>query len=222
MAQPEHPLHPPCPPFEYTKYLVDDYDIPYESHIANQPEANFRYKYVANGAFVIEPHPIPPSSATDSTVTTSIQKILLIQRAAHDSMPGQWEIPGGACDPEDPSVLYSVARELWEEAGLKATRIGPLVGGTDHIFLTRSGNLVCKFSFVVDVEKKLSHDGSVEPLQVKLDPNEHQAYVWATEHEVQAGRVGAVELRFTNQQTRDGVLEAFRVKKELDQAASTG
>lgn len=216
MTQPEHPLHPPCPSFEYTKYLVDEYDTHYESHIANQPEAKFPYKYIASGALVIESHPTPSTTAPETDSTASIPKILLIQRAEHDSWPGKWEVPGGACDPEDPSVLYSVARELWEEAGLKATRIGPLVGGTDHIFLTGSGNLVCKFSFLVDVEKNLSHDGSVEPLQVKLDPQEHQAYVWATEDEVKAGRVGAVELQFTNTQTRDGVLEAFRVKKELD------
>lgn len=50
----------------------------------------------------------------------------------------------------------------------------------------------------------------------QVDPNEHQAYVWATEDEVEAGRVGHVELKFTNQQVKDGVLEAFRVKDELD------
>lgn len=227
MTQPkEPPHHPPCPAFNYTKYKVDEYDIPYERHLAQQPEAEFRYKYVANGAFVIASHPtttttttLPsngpdPDSGSDPKPPTE-KKILLIQRSAHDSWPGRWEIPGGACDAEDPSMLYSVARELWEETGLKATRIGPLVGGTDHIFLTSSGNLVCKFSFLVDVEKTKTK-GEEEMLEVKLDPNEHQAFVWATEHEVRVGWVGDTELRFTNRQTMEGVLEAFRVERELE------
>lgn len=169
MTLPDTSPDTPCPRFNYTKHQVDEYDIPYESHLAHQPEAEVRYKYVANGAYVIQPStalaasdahappstdrtqtPPPPPTTTASSLPRN--KILLIQRAAHDSWPGRWEVPGGACDPEDPSILYSVARELWEEAGLKATRIGPLVGGTNHLFVTSTGNLVCRFSFLVDVE----------------------------------------------------------------------
>ncbi|KEF58566.1 uncharacterized protein A1O9_06492 [Exophiala aquamarina CBS 119918] len=233
MTQPKTPHQPPCPAFDYTKYLVDEYDIPYESHVAKQPEAEFRYKYVASGAFVIESHPTTPKAPKSGCSPdnsgpgmmpkspTSENKLLLIQRSVHDSMPGKWEIPGGGCDPEDPSMLYSVARELWEEAGLKATRIGPLVGGTDHIFLTRTGNLVCKFSFLVDVEKTRGDDGGENSVSVKLDPNEHQAFVWATEQEVRAGWVGDVELQFTNRQTLEGALEAFRTKREMEERGST-
>jgi len=229
MARPgELPNHPPCPDFNYTKYQVDEYDMPYETHLAIQAEAKLPYKYVANGAFVIDSHPITTPTTTTTTTTTGAQqtsdgapetekKILLIQRSAHDSWPGRWEIPGGACDPEDPSILYSVARELWEEAGLKASQIGPLVGGTDHIFLTGSGNVVCRFSFLVDVER---NEGA--PLEVKLDPREHQAFVWATEQEVRIGWVGETELQFTNTQTMEGVLEAFKVERELGLNAQGG
>lgn len=230
MAQPAAP--PPCPPFNYTKYQVADYDIPYEAHLTQQPESGVQYKYVANGAYVIQrTSALAASTTTTTTPQTSTDqtqpRILLIQRAAHDSWPHRWEIPGGACDPEDASMLDSVARELWEEAGLTASRIGPLVGGTKHMFVTRTGNLVCRFSFLVDVHRE-SGEGGEEAgggggggLQVKLDPNEHQAFVWATEEEVAAGRAGEVELVFTNQQTRDGVLEAFRVWAELGRNSST-
>ena len=134
-------------------------------------------------------------------------RILLIQRAALDSMPSKWETPGGGCDDSDPSILYGVARELWEEAGLTASKIGPPIGD-GYFFFTRSRRLVCKFNFLV--EAQLGEDGS---LNVKLDPNEHQDYVWATEEEVKSKKVGDIELKFTADDQEKVILEAFRVRK---------
>lgn len=119
-------------------------------------------------------------------------------------MPGRWEIPGGGCDDDDESILHGVARELWEEAGLNAISIGPLVGNP-HLFVSRSGKQICKFNFMVDAEK--SADGT---LQVKLDPDEHQRFVWASEEEVRTKKVGDVELEFTTGDLEATVLEAFR------------
>ena len=42
-------------------------------------------------------------------------------------MPLLWEVPGGACDFEDESLLHAVARELCEESGLRARRVEALV-----------------------------------------------------------------------------------------------
>ncbi|KAH7014453.1 NUDIX hydrolase domain-like protein, partial [Microdochium trichocladiopsis] len=111
-------------------------------------------------------------------------RVLLVQRAPHDSMPLRWEVPGGGCDEEDPSILYSCARELFEETGLKAVGVGPLVRGGlgGQFFRSRSGKLVCKFQFVVAVDLDAG-------LRVKLDPNEHFAYIWATEEEVRRKEV---------------------------------
>jgi 8-oxo-dGTP pyrophosphatase MutT (NUDIX family) len=50
-------------------------------------------------------------------------RLLLMQRAASDSLPLLWEVPGGALDPEDPTVLHGAARELWEEAGLATKKV---------------------------------------------------------------------------------------------------
>src|SRR5947209_1199950 len=80
-----------------------------------------RYNYLATGALVF------------NTSDPSLPRILLIQRSADDSMPNRWEIPGGGCDDEDESILYSVARELWEEAGLRAKSISRPVGKA-HFF----------------------------------------------------------------------------------------
>ncbi|KAK4153520.1 hypothetical protein C8A00DRAFT_43582 [Chaetomidium leptoderma] len=110
------------------------------------------------------------AAATGALVFSSAtgeDRVLLIQRAAHDSMPLLWEIPGGACDPEDETVLHGVARELWEEAGLKMASVVRQVGG-DYVFLTRKGLGVARVTFEVEVETQK------EKLpDVVLDPNEH-------------------------------------------------
>jgi 8-oxo-dGTP pyrophosphatase MutT (NUDIX family) len=163
-----------------------------EKYIANHPSAD--YKYLATGALVFD----------DSNFYAP--RILLIQRSANDSMPGRWEIPGGGVDDDDESILHAVARELWEESALTAVSIGPLVGDP-HFFRSRSGKRVCKFNFLVETK---SAEGTMD---VKLDPEEHQSFVWATEGEVRARKVGDLELEFTTTDLEATVLEAFRTKR---------
>lgn len=137
------------------------------------------------------------SLATGALIFDASNRILLLQRAPDDSMPNRWEIPGGACDDEDESVLHGCARELWEEAGLEATHIRHVIpdgagGKPGQVFTNRTGKrFFCKFSFEVDV---------VDTRDVKLDPKEHQDYVWATEEEVkvQGMREGDREIPLTN------------------------
>jgi 8-oxo-dGTP pyrophosphatase MutT (NUDIX family) len=164
-----------------------------EKYIANHPGAE--YKYLATGALVFD----------DSNPSTP--RILLIQRSASDSMPGRWEIPGGGVDDDDESVLHAVARELWEEAALTAVSIGPLVGNP-HIFESRRGKRVCKFNFLVETN---SGEGTMD---VKLDPEEHQRFVWASEEEARARKVGGLEIEFTMKDLEETVLEAFWIRKE--------
>jgi 8-oxo-dGTP pyrophosphatase MutT (NUDIX family) len=166
-----------------------------QTYLSNHPGA--KYKYIATGALVFE----------NSNHTGP--RILLIQRSKSDSMPSRWEIPGGGCDDDDKSILHAVARELWEEAGLNAASIGPLVG-KPHFFVSRSGKQVCKFNFLVEVEQITKGR-----LEVKLNPVEHQSFVWANEEEVKARKVGDVELEFTTKDLEDTVLEAFRFGSEV-------
>jgi 8-oxo-dGTP pyrophosphatase MutT (NUDIX family) len=191
----------PRPTFNFTAHPSTlSFTVPYETYLSTHPGEKFKYKFIATGSLVFD--------------GSTPERILLIQRAAHDSIPSRWEIPGGSCDKEDPSILHGVARELWEEAGLTAASIGPQVGD-GHFFLSRSGRLVCKFSFLVDAEK-----GTGGKLDVKLDPSEHQNYVWATEEEVKARKVGDVELKFTSREQEAVVLEAFRTRRTLTVGSS--
>ena len=52
-------------------------------------------------------------------------RVLLVRRAAWDSLPGRWELPGGKVDRGEP-VLEALARELEEETGLMLADARPL------------------------------------------------------------------------------------------------
>lgn len=155
--------------------------------------------------------------ATGALVFDSQNRILLLQRAAHDSMPNLWEMPGGAVDDDDASLLHGCARELWEESGLVAQRITRVVTEGEHqqpgsYFTNRTGErFFCRFAFEVDVR---------EGGEVRLDPMEHQDFVWATEDEVREQRVGEKEIPLTNGQTMNLVTEGFRLHR-LDTATGS-
>ena len=186
------------PNFEFTiDPTIASFSIPVQTYLTEHRNEKLgqKYYFLAASAYVIDSS-TPP-------------RILLIQRATSDSMPGRWEVPGGACDDEDATVLHSVARELWEEAGLIATKIGPEIGD-GHVVLTRSGRMVCKFGFLVEPQKV-----DAGALHVKLDPREHQNHVWATEEEVRAYRAGGTALEFTHEEQKQAILRAFEIGRRL-------
>lgn len=78
-----------------------------------------------------------------------------------------------------------------------------------QVFRRRNGAKVGRFGFAVPVA--MERDGV---LQVRLDPGEHQRFVWATEREVLDGRAEGVELEFTGDEVRRTVLLAFEELRE--------
>ncbi|KAK6080769.1 NUDIX domain-containing protein [Seiridium cupressi] len=169
------------------------FTAPLSSYLtANPSPSGSPYEGIATGSFIINPR---------------TSKLLLLRRAPHDSMPLCWEIPGGAVDVEDESILHGAARELFEETGLVATRITRQVGGVQE-FLTRKGRRMGKVSFLVDVEVQ---DGEIK---VKLDPNEHVQYVWVSLDEAKAKKAGDVLLEYTTEAQETTIYQAFRLWKE--------
>ncbi|KAJ5083328.1 hypothetical protein N7456_012755 [Penicillium angulare] len=122
--------------------------------------------------------------------------ILLLQRALTDSMPGCWEGPGGASEPEeDKTLLDGVVREVLEESGLHVSRIVELVAIDSWAHKRRDGQTIriAKYSFIVDVHEAVheSSDGNFhavhyDGIPVRLEASEHQAFDWAVEEDVQA------------------------------------
>lgn len=159
------------------------------------------------------PSPGPGPGAEAVVEEEAPPRLLLVQRAPHDSMPLHWEVPGGAVDADDESVVHGAARELFEEAHLVATHFAAAVVGGDapEEFFTRAGRRMGKISFLVDVS------GAREPggVQVTLDPNEHVAFLWVTEEEARARRAGDVDIAYTRQAQEDAVIRAFQVWRDL-------
>jgi 8-oxo-dGTP pyrophosphatase MutT (NUDIX family) len=228
---------PPPEGFTFTySSSVAHFNVPSKAFLSTRP----LIRGANTGALVFSRATVGPGE----TVTTNSKnqqnapdRILLIQRAPHDSMPLRWEVPGGACDPEDPTMLHGLARELWEEVGLKLRRVVRQVGNED-VFLTRRGLAVAKVTFEVEVETpppcvpSAPGDGegntTQEVLQerlpeVSLDPNEHVRFVWATEEECRQGKavvLGAsgereeVNIEFTTKHQRQVVLLGFELRKQ--------
>ncbi|KAF7720293.1 Uncharacterized protein PECH_003412 [Penicillium ucsense] len=131
-------------------------------------------------------HPAPQAD------NSSMPRVLLIQRAMTDSMPGCWEGPGGAAEPhEDRTLLDGVVREVVEETGLHVSRIVELT--SVHVwFHARRGIRIAKYNFIVEIHEatRLSPEGTVEivpaeQIPVELDANEHSAFDWVLEDELQ-------------------------------------
>jgi 8-oxo-dGTP pyrophosphatase MutT (NUDIX family) len=139
-------------------------------------------------------------------------KILLIQRAKKDAAPNLWEIPGGAVEKDDHGIIYAGARELWEESGLVATKVKWLadsakdeIGDGELNPETNERKFWFRAAFTFQVENCSN---------VKLEPREHQDYVWATEEEVRNLMVGDKPIPLTGDFMMRTILSGFRMEKE--------
>jgi 8-oxo-dGTP pyrophosphatase MutT (NUDIX family) len=173
--------HPSVAEFAVSKY----------AYLNARPDASFGY--IATSSLVLD------------TRDPSNHRVLLLQRAADDEDdPNKWEPPGGACDDDDESILYGAARELWEEAGLQVAQFTGQVG-EPYFFTLNDGKRICRFKFVANVK-----GDSKTAFTVRLNPREHQRFVWATVEEFEARKVDEIRLDFTSEDVYHTVLQAFK------------
>lgn len=165
------------------------YAVPEKVYLEHHKPSSF--DYIATGAFVFD------------LSEMERPRVLLVQRAASDSMPDCWEVPGGGCQDTDDSILSAAARELWEEARLETESITHMLG-KPHLFSSRKGKKICQFNFLITPKRDPSSG-----LQVKLNPQEHQKYVWATKENVIARQFGDMLMKFTSQFQEATIREAF-------------
>jgi len=90
-------------------------------------------------------------------------RILLLRRAAGDSLPGLWEIPSGRVE-EGETIEQAAKRELSEEAGLRGVDLAGYAGHFDYA--TSSGTT-----------RQLVFTAHVDSTDVVLSP-EHDEYAW--------------------------------------------
>ncbi len=98
-------------------------------------------------------------------VVVKDKKILMVRRTEGDSLAGNFELPGGGVD-EGESITEGAIRELKEETGLKATKVIATFNGFDYT--TDRKPLARQINYIVEVE----------PGEVKLGPQEHDAFIW--------------------------------------------
>lgn len=136
-------------------------------------------------------------------------RILLIQRAATDTWPNFWEVPGGACEVSDSTILDSLVREVWEETGLTVTGIFSAVNDGGKMISSRKKLRILKYEFEVEVE--------CTDL-IRLNPAEHQTFKWVTAEDCELAHHGGgnspSRVQFTSEYQASTVLESFRQRKE--------
>ncbi|KAI0908225.1 NUDIX hydrolase domain-like protein [Ustulina deusta] len=148
-------------------------------------------------------------------------RVLLIQRDKSDSLPEKWEIPSGVVSnnpSKDATVLQAVVRELWEETGLLARELKRVVNapGEEGFVFSNSTKTKVFCRFVFEVGAAEDENGGME---IRLNPAEHQDFVWATEEEVRERVVerddgGKQKIDLTSDSLGHLIQEAFRLRKE--------
>jgi 8-oxo-dGTP pyrophosphatase MutT (NUDIX family) len=155
----------------------------------------------------------PPATKIRGTVLvfappslSPVPKLLLLQRAATTpKLPGLFEPPGGKVETTDASVMAGAARELYEEAGLRAKRFVRLVSPPEG--MVTGDPRMAKLTFEVEVWEAEAGDG------VRLEPREHQGHVWVTEEEVRRERIGDQTLGFVSGILKAVLLRAFEERR---------
>lgn len=131
-------------------------------------------------------------------------RVLLLQRASDDDYPDLWEVPGGEAKANETFVQCAL-RELKEETGLEASAVLDMVGEfewNDDLGETRNWKI---FMFV------MTTNNSNGTLGVKLDEQEHQKYLWATETDIQEGVCDGIRLQWISPNQIQAILAAFKI-----------
>lgn len=207
--------------FSYTVAPHLEYlNIPLAEFTASRPE----FDSFAVGGYIFSPKELSDHGLA------SQRRVLLLQRAETDSMPGCWEGPGGASESDDKTLLDGVAREVLEETGLHVSKIAELVGVDSWTHTRRRDGFkfrIAKYSFIVEIYdafKKLP-DGTQAPvatedIPVRLEATEHQEFEWATEEEVQRSMQtgqGKYKLPLASMGHQGpNILRSFELVEELD------
>lgn len=132
--------------------------------------------------------------------TTLPSRILLLERALCDTRPGYWEPPGGAAEDQDETPGDALKREVGEETGLQLSQVTHTLptqtwtrskGREDYNWV----GLPCiiKVSELETFESRGSSQRASQPVLkwediIRLNPEEHQNFAWATEEEVRCDK----------------------------------
>ncbi|KAK4619499.1 hypothetical protein CLAFUW4_11202 [Fulvia fulva] len=118
------------------------------------------YRYVVGGA-IFRQH--------EGRIRRSRPELLLLRRAPSETLPGNWEIPGGKMEAGE-TIREALCREVFEETGLEVKSVVQRLLDV-RWFHKDSGDRWVQMGFLVTVE-------STE--EVRLDPEEHDDWMWSS------------------------------------------
>ncbi|KAF6829487.1 hypothetical protein CPLU01_07893 [Colletotrichum plurivorum] len=178
---------------------------------------------IIGGALVFRQRP-------DTSPGKPVYETLLLKRAASDSFPLRWEVPGGTADLQvDGTIIDVAARELFEETRLQARKavcavglgqsgngsgIGPAAADASmddklNICLLPVDGLIWAIAvFIVEVTDTTT--------EIVLQDEEHEDWAWVTEAEVEERKFHGQSdgsLECVTEAMRMIVLEGFRLRK---------
>ncbi|KAI4183029.1 MAG: hypothetical protein L6R41_005639 [Letrouitia leprolyta] len=192
------------------------YTLPLHSFLARNPS----YDRIVCSALIFAP---PASAHLQSSATEP--RLLIVKRSATErAFPNLWEIPGGSVDEDDPTILHSLAREVFEETGLRLTRVvrqaGDGIEWTENKIGKERKWLKLTFEMEVaeiDSSMATTDEGKIseylESIPVELDPKEHQEYAWTTEKEIREHLEGGKGREIGWKVLAEQMLKAFEVGK---------
>lgn len=99
-------------------------------------------------------------------------KLLMVRRVFNDTYGAQFELPGGGVDAGE-TIEQGAIRELKEETSLIVKRIVAVFSGFDYS--TAKKPKVRQFNFLVE---------AAEPIEIILDPNEHDDFRWVSSKDI--------------------------------------
>lgn len=147
-------------------------------------------------------------------------RLLIVQRAAEEtSFPNKWEVPGGSCERDDPSVAHSLGREVFEETSLRLTRYCRQVGRSNNWIDGRDHTNWLKLTFEIEVEELHGLGGQCtkegyEGVAIQLDSKEHQNYAWATENQIKQSHSNSGPYPTITEAQSEKLVEAFALHRE--------
>ena len=206
--------------------------VPLQQFLEKHPS----YSCLAVGAFIF--------SISNVASLSNPPRLLQVQRSASErAFPNLWEVPGGSSELTDPTILHSVAREVFEETGLHLTRFIRQIGsGSEFVTGPKSRpKRWLKLHFEIEVAEigialiqglsscNFGRDGqesateqqenprnvfSSTSIEICLDPMEHQDYRWVSEDDVEAARYNEESHKLVSDDQKRVALQAFRMHNQ--------
>ncbi|KAF6814235.1 hypothetical protein CMUS01_12679 [Colletotrichum musicola] len=182
---------------------------------------------IIGGALVFRQRP-------DNSSGEPVYETLLLKRAASDSFPLRWEVPGGTADLQvDETIIAVAARELFEETRLQARKAVCAVGLGQSGNGSSIGSAAADGGVAMDEELEvclLPVDGLIWAIavfivevadtttEIVLQDEEHEDWAWVTEAEVERRKFHGQSdgsLECVTEAMRMIVLEGFRLRREF-------